>query len=201
MRKIIFICTILCAIYSCKSVKMMTNSELEILNNGGADVPMRVLLITDKQDSLVLRKKSSDIDIKKNKANLQLLIDRLKITMNEAMGVGIAAPQVGINKNVFLFTRIDKPDYPVEAVINPRIVAHSEEEVCFEGDGCLSIPDLSGNSKRWAWVEVEYYDIDNNLIRERIEGYSRKDGFTGVIFQHEYDHLQGVLFIDKLCDE
>lgn len=179
----------------------MTKSEIALINKEAVNVPMRVLFITNEQDSLILRKKSSDIKDIDNNKDLQLFIDRLKVTLSVENGVGIAAPQVGINKNIFLFMRIDKPGNPVQVAINPRIVAHSEETVCFENDGCLSVPDMSGNSNRWTWVDVEYRDQNNNLIQERLDGYSRRSNYTGVIFQHEYDHLQGTLFIDKLCDK
>ncbi|MFV0469895.1 MAG: peptide deformylase [Dysgonomonas sp.] len=179
----------------------MTKSEIALINKEAVNVPMRVLLITNEQDYLILREKSSDIKDIVNNKDLQLLIDRLKVTLSIENGVGIAAPQVGINKNIFLFMRIDKPGNPVQVAINPRIVAHSEETVCFENDGCLSVPDMSGNSNRWTWVDVEYRDQNNNLIKERLDGYSRRSNYTGVIFQHEYDHLQGTLFIDKLCDK
>lgn len=133
--------------------------------------------------------------------DLKLLINRLKTTMSAESGVGIAAPQVGIGKNIFLFSRINGTDYPVIVAINPKIVNHPTETVCFERDGCLSIPDVSGNSIRYAWVDVEYTDENGNLVQERLEGHSRESDFTGVVFQHEFDHLQGVLFIDKLCVE
>ena len=74
------------------------------------------------------------------------------------------------------------------------------ETICFEGDGCLSVPDLSGSTKRYAWIDVEYYNEKGELIKERLSGQSRGSDFTGVIFQHEFDHLQGILFIDRLFD-
>ena len=153
---------------------------------------------TDEEDSLFLRQKSIDIDIEKNKAELQLLIRRMRVTLDESSGVGLAAPQVGIGRNVFLFVRLDKPDYPVEVVINPQIVSHSDNVISFEGDGCLSIPDLWGVTDRYQSVSVKYYDENGKLIEEEITGHTRPDDFTAVIFQHEYDHLQGVLFIDRI---
>lgn len=180
----------------------MTKEEITLINDGTVDTPYRVLLTTDKEDSLFLRQKSSDIkteDITTNK-DLQLFIERLKLTLAEESGVGIASPQVGLARNLFLFMRLDKPGIPVEVAINPRIVGHPDEVICFENDGCLSIPDLSGNTKRYAWIDVEYYNENGELVKERLSGYSREGDFTGVIFQHEYDHLQGILFIDRLCE-
>lgn len=176
-----------------------SQNEKDLINSGTSETPFRVLKITDQQDSVFLKQKCSEIDNRTEYKDLSLLIDRLKTTMALEEGVGIAAPQVGVAKNVFLFTRIDKADYPVIAAINPKIVNHPEETICFERDGCLSIPGINGNSIRYPWVDVEYTDENGNLIQERLEGYSRETDFTGIVFQHEFDHLQGILFIDKLC--
>lgn len=180
----------------------MTVKEQEIVNASDVNTPFRVLQTDNIDDSLFLRKKSININIKNiaKDAQWQLFIQRLKLTMATEFGVGIAAPQVGVGRNLFLFTRIDKPGLPVVVAINPKIVNHSQETICFEGDGCLSIPNTSGTSRRYAWVEVEYYNENGEFIKERLSGSSRKGDFTGIVFQHEFDHLQGVLFIDKLCD-
>ncbi|NLJ01471.1 MAG: peptide deformylase [Bacteroidales bacterium] len=178
-----------------------TEREREIIYSGDRDTSFRVLLVTDPVDSLVLRMRSSDVDPHSiaGDESLQLLIQRLNVTMSEEGGIGIAAPQVGVLKNVFLLVRTDLPGQPTRAIINPKIVNSPEETVCFEGDGCLSIPDIRGNSLRFAWIDVEYWDEQGYLHREHLKGYSRTDHFPAVIFQHEYDHLQGVLFTDKIC--
>lgn len=187
--------------FSIKSMAQFTQNEKDLINSGTFETPFRVLKVTDEQDSILLRQKCSAIENISEPGDLQRLIDRLRATMTAESGVGIAAPQVGIAKNVFLFTRINKADYPVTVAINPKIVNHPQETICFERDGCLSIPGISGNSVRYPWVDVEYTDENGNLVQERLEGYSRETDFTGIIFQHEFDHLQGVLFIDKLCPE
>lgn len=187
--------------FSIKSMAQFTQNEKELINSGTAETPFRVLKVTNEQDSIFLRQKCSEIDNNTDHKDLSLLIDRLKTTMAAESGVGIAAPQVGIAKNVFLFTHINRADYPVIVAINPKIINHPKETICFERDGCLSIPGISGNSIRYPWVDVEYTDENGNLVQERLEGYSRESDFTGIIFQHESDHLQGVLFIDKLCPE
>jgi peptide deformylase len=178
----------------------MTKEEKALINSGKADESFRVLLTTNKEDSLTLRQRSKTIELKNDTNDLKLLIERLKVTLTVEEGVGIAAPQVGILRNLFIIVRVDKPGMPVEVVINPTIVSHSEGTVCFERDGCLSIPEISGNSVRYSWVEVEYFNENGEKIRERLTGHSRKDNFAAVIFQHEYDHLRGILFIDKLCN-
>lgn len=189
------------SLFSIKSMAQFTQNEKILINSGTTETPFRVLKVTDQQDSIFLRQKCSDIENINESEDLQLLIGRLKTTMAAESGVGIAAPQVGIARNVFLFTRIDKANYPVIVAINPKIVNHPEETICFERDGCLSIPGISGNSIRYPWVDVEYTDEKGNLVQERLEGYSRESDFTGIIFQHEFDHLQGILFTDKLCPE
>lgn len=197
--KLSLVLLIVLTLFSVKSMAQFTQDEKDLINSGTTETPFRVLKVTDQQDSIFLRQKCSDIENINESEDLQLLIDRLKTTMAAESGVGIAAPQVGIGRNIFLFTRIDKANYPVIVAINPKIVNHPEETICFERDGCLSIPGISGNSIRYPWVDVEYTDENGNLVQERLEGYSRESDFTGIIFQHEFDHLQGVLFIDKLC--
>lgn len=180
----------------------MTAVELELVNNGLSDTSFRVLNTDNKIDSVFLRRKCIDFsenDIKEN-VNLDLFIARLKRTLAEEMGVGIAAPQVGVGRNLFLFMRMDRPDRRIDVAINPKIVATSEQIIHFENDGCLSIPNRSGTTKRYAWVDVEYYNDKGEIVKERLSGVSREGDFTGVIFQHEFDHLQGILFVDRLCD-
>ncbi|NDV46505.1 peptide deformylase [Paludibacter sp. 221] len=177
----------------------MTKKEKDLIYSGDADTPLRVLLTTDEKDSLFLRQKSLDIKKVKDNEALQLLVQRMRVTLELENGVGLAAPQVGIGRNLFLFVRIDKPEYPVEVVVNPKITAHSEDMFCFDDDGCLSVPDASGTSLRYKWIEVEYLNEQGETIKEHLQGGSRFENFIGVIFQHEYDHLQGTLFTDKLC--
>lgn len=186
-----------------KSMAQFTSKEIALINSGSENMPFGVLLTTNEEDSLFLRKKCIDIDkdnIVGNK-DLELLIERMITTMDAESGVGLAAPQIGIGRNLFIFVRVDDPDYPIGVAINPRIINHPDETICFEGDGCLSIPNTSGNSIRYPWIEVEYTDPNGDLVQEKLEGFSRDDNFVGIIFQHEYDHLQGILFIDKLCTD
>lgn len=202
---ILLIATIsLLSFSACTKKQNMTEQELILINSGTEATPFRVLLTTSEKDSLFLRQKSIDVEdvegIARNN-DLQFFIKRLKLTMAVANGVGIAAPQVGIGRNIFAFMRIDKPELPVEIAINPKIVAHSTNQYCFEGDGCLSVPEESGNTLRYEWIDVEYYNEHGELIKERLNGGTRETDFTGVIFQHENDHLNGVLFVDRIVDE
>ena len=181
----------------------MTDGERELIHSGSIDEPFRVLQTNIEEDSLFLREKSVNFENVKTFVTDEdwlHFVERLKLTMAIESGVGIAAVQIGIHRNLFLFMRLDKSDRPVEVAINPRIVRHSEEVICFKDDGCLSVPDMSGDTKRYAWVDVEYYNEQGDLIKERLSGSSREGDFTGVIFQHEYDHLQGILYTDKLYE-
>jgi peptide deformylase len=200
-RLSVFVVLVAGLMWSSCNPELFSDIEKALIHEGDAGMPFRVLQITNVQDSMLLRTPSSDIKKAIIDPDFTLFIARLKTTLALEEGVGIAAAQVGILKNVFLFIRLDLPGTPVVVAINPRIVSHPAETVCFERDGCLSIPEVRGNSVRYPWVEVEYYNEQGILVHEKLEGYSRNNTFSAVIFQHEYDHLQGTLFIDKLCDE
>ncbi|NDW17345.1 peptide deformylase [Dysgonomonas sp. 216] len=178
-----------------------TEKEKIIINSNTLNTPFKVLSVYNEEEEIQLRTKSEDIDIDVDSILLNTLIERMKVTLDEEMGVGLAAPQVGIMKNIFLFVRIDLPDEPVAVAINPRILNHADKLICFDGDGCLSVPGQSGDSMRYPWIEVEYINEKGELIREKLYGHSRQDNFVAVIFQHEFDHLQGILYTDKLCED
>jgi peptide deformylase len=184
---------------SCKTMQPFAETDKSLIVSGTEETPFRVLQITNRQDSVLLRKSCDDLKNFAADSTFHLLIARMKKTLEVEKGVGIAAPQVGISKNLFLFMRLDLPDKPVHVVVNPKIVNHPDTTVCFERDGCLSIPGRSGNSVRYPWIDVEYRNEKGEKIRERLTGYSRQNSFTAVIFQHEYDHTKGILFTDKLC--
>jgi peptide deformylase len=111
-------------------------------------------------------------------------------TMRHAHGAGLAAPQVGVAKRLFV-VQISK-DQPVHIMINPWLSAWSEEDVQTGREGCLSFPELFANVKRFNFAKVTYRD-ENWQIRTQ-DGY----GFVARAFQHEIDHLDGKLFIDHL---
>ncbi|MBZ4665815.1 peptide deformylase [Mahella sp.] len=137
----------------------------------------------------ILRKKARPV-VKIDKRLLTLLDDMAE-TMKKAEGVGLAAPQVGILKRVVIIADMDE-DKIIE-LINPEIIAQSGEQVGLEG--CLSFPGMSGTVKRPEQVTVRAMDR-NGEIRE-ITG-------TGIIaraFCHEIDHLEGIVFLDKVIPE
>ncbi|CAE7659717.1 PDF1B [Symbiodinium sp. CCMP2592] len=114
-------------------------------------------------------------------------------------GCGLAAPQCGVNLRVMVYNyqRIAgegrKPEGEV-VFVNPRITAHSEEK-CEMLEGCLSFPNFGAPVVRPAWVEVQAVDLDGNPYTKRLEGDEAR------VFQHEYDHLDGIVYIDLVADE
>ena len=174
-----------------------TSLEESMILEGLAEDPMRVFSINNRSDSLLLRKRSRTINFFKDSILLSAFVQRLHATVTDpkSMGVGIAAPQVGILARIIWVQRFDKEGFPWECIINPNIVTYSEKtQTCPEG--CLSIPDKTAITNNRAYtITVEYQDIDGYQKKEEISA------FTSVIFQHEIDHLDGILFIDHLENE
>lgn len=128
---------------------------------------------------------------------IQKLIDDLIATVGQANGVGIAAPQVAQSYRLFIVASRPNARYPnapemePTAMLNPKIIAHSHEQV-LDWEGCLSIPGMRGIVPRYQAIEVEYTSRDGKLHRQEL-----KD-FVARIFQHELDHLDGIVFLDRL---
>ena len=122
---------------------------------------------------------------------LRQLAEDMAETMYDAPGVGLAAPQVGVLKRLIVLdcSASDEPDELIFAV-NPEIISGESESL--EEEGCLSVPGFWANVKRFAQVTMRYQDVEGNL-HERTA-----DGLLGVCMQHEIDHLQGLLFVDRL---
>ncbi len=131
---------------------------------------------------------------------IQTLIDRLLDTVKSANGVGIAAPQVNVSLQIMVIASRPNPRYPDAptmepiALINPEILSYSPElEKGWEG--CLSVPDFRGKVPRHLSITVSYFDRTGTRIETTFTG------FIARIFQHEYDHFQGIVFLDRLEDE
>ncbi len=140
-----------------------------------------------------LRQKAQPMD--PTDPELPQLVADLWDTMRAADGVGLAAPQIGVSKRVFVIDArpLQSPeDPPFEGVfINPEVMERSEETFIYE-EGCLSIPSIREKVARPTSVRVRYWDLSGTLHEVTYEG------IIGRIFQHEYDHLEGKLFIDYL---
>jgi peptide deformylase len=144
----------------------------------------------------ILRQPAQDVEFPLSPDSQQLIID-LMHTAELANGVGIAAPQVSASLNLFILASRPSPRYPhaptmePTAIINPKIIDRSSENIG-GWEGCLSIPDQRAIVYRAQWVEVEYLNMRGELQHKRFSD------FVARIFQHEYDHLHGVLFVDHV---
>ncbi len=167
-----------------------TKAERQIIDNSG-DV---MYVTTMPGDSAVLRAQSKDLSAKELKSErFRKLIGKMLTTVQDPSqnGVGIAAPQVGINRRIVCVQRFDKEGEPFEAYVNVKLDSLWGEKVSGR-EGCLSLPGLRGYVSRYQSVLVSYID------RETLQ--PRKDtvhGYTAVIFQHECDHLDGILYTDR----
>ena len=145
----------------------------------------------------VLKRKADEIAA--DYPNLKDMIKNMFQTMYAASGVGIAAPQVGVSIRVFVVDtmqldekRKSSPNTGIKkAFINATILEETGEEWKYE-EGCLSIPGIRKDVYRNAQVKIKYFDEEFNEI---IETY---DGINARVIQHEYDHIEGILFTDKL---
>lgn len=144
----------------------------------------------------VLKKKAENID--KDYPNLQELIKNMWDTMYEAHGVGLAAPQIGLSIRLFVIDTIqiekdEKPDHIgfKKVFINAEKLDENGEKWAYE-EGCLSIPNIRGEVMRQPNLKLRYFD--ENFV-EHIEDF---DGVNARVIQHEYDHIDGILFTDLL---
>ena len=164
----------------------------------GQPAVMRVLTVEDEADMKVLRTPCRDLSARELADPLyaELAAKMLAtVTSPEQDGVGIAAPQVGVSRNVIAVQRFDKEGEPFEVYPNIRITAF-RGEMEPGPEGCLSVPGRRGKVLRWRDIDICYTSPETGQeVSERVEG------FTAVIFQHETDHLQGILYTDKLVQE
>jgi peptide deformylase len=134
-------------------------------------------------EDVVLREKAKPV--KNINQNILKLLDNMSDTMYSNKGVGLAAPQIGVSKRVIV---LDAGEGLIE-LINPEVLKASGKEI--DNEGCLSLPGLIGEVKRAAHVVV------SGLNREGQEVKIEAGGFCARVLQHEIDHLDGILFIDK----
>ena len=149
----------------------------------------------------LLKKRSVNID--KNYPDLKILIRDMYETMYNASGVGLAAPQIGKGIRLFIIdtSAFDNEEFESNSgfktksvkktFINPEIISESGDLKSFE-EGCLSIPNLRENINRRSEIKMKYQDENFNIHQDSF------DGIVARVIQHEYDHLEGVLFTDKI---
>lgn len=138
----------------------------------------------------VLKQKA--LKVEKVDDSMRSFLDDMLETMYADAGVGLAAPQVGVLQRVVVIdvAREDEEPHPIY-MVNPEIVWKSDEKVCGE-EGCLSVPEQRAEVERYASVKVKYLDY-NGLKQELLA-----EGFLAIAVQHELDHLDGVLYIDRI---
>ena len=150
---------------------------------------MAILSILTAPDPL-LKKKC--VDVAEVSDDIRTLLDDMVETMYDAPGIGLAAPQVGILKNVIVLDVSDDDEEPAPMkMVNPKVVWASEELSTYE-EGCLSVPQSYADIERPARVRVQYLDEAGK------ECEIEADGMFATCVQHEMDHLQGTLFIDHM---
>lgn len=150
-------------------------------------------IVTVGEDNSVLREKARRV--RKVDLSIQMLIDDMVETMRAAPGVGLAAPQVGVPLRVIVVETPEAEDQPgsgkLYTLVNPEIIRASDEVE--EGEeGCLSIPGWIGLVERHVWVTVKGLDRKGREVRIKAQN------FLARVLQHEIDHLNGVLFTDRL---
>jgi peptide deformylase len=164
----------------------------------------RILRIDNPDDKKILKGRAREVKLP-HPGIKQLVADMFE-TMRAANGVGLAAPQIGLPLRLLVIetpavfekqddgTEVEVESSETFTVINPEIIKSSKEEINWN-EGCLSIPGWYGDVPRPAWVTVEYTDLDGRRMRVR-----RADSWLGRILQHEIDHLEGILFTERMQD-
>ena len=170
----------------------LTKQERAVISGQGQ--VMRVLTVDNQDDSLFLRGKSIDFSDRDMKSRaFRELAGKMVSTVTDPSqdGVGIAGPQVGLARRIIAVQRFDKEGEPFEVYPNVRIESFSGDIVSGQ-EGCLSVPGERGSVPRYSVVVVSYKDpLTLRTVRDTVEG------FTAVIFQHETDHLDGILYTDR----
>ena len=145
----------------------------------------------------VLRKRAKEID--EDYENLQQIIADMFETMRYSDGIGLAAPQIGLSIRLIVIdaSPLEDEEDPslqdfIKVFINPEIIEEEGEEWLFN-EGCLSVPTLREEVSRKPNIRIQYYDENFNFLDERYDGTKAR------IIQHEYDHLNGILFTDRVA--
>ena len=123
------------------------------------------------------------------------IIHNMTETMLDAKGIGLAAPQVHINKQIIIFRNPDEDqenEIKITALINPKL-RKIDDATDNQWEGCLSIPGMLGMVKRFSKIQYEGFDMQGKMISKKVEGLHAR------VVQHEYDHLMGILYINRLA--
>lgn len=160
----------------------------------------KVLRIREVGDP-ILNTICEEVDVKNINSEIVEDIEDLKATLNFTEGFGIAAPQAGINKRIVIIqvdsskcTYNDCEDVPTTVMINPTWRKLSDETT-IEFEGCLSVPSIRGKVERYKNIEVTYYNENGEKIVKEVKGFTARD------IQHECDHLDGIVFLEKVTEK
>ena len=145
-----------------------------------------VMLKIIKYPNIILRKTAQTITSFDTK--LKKISEEMYDIMLSDDGIGLAGPQVNINQRIIIIGKLDHQAYSV--YLNPEITYFSKDKEIGE-EGCLSLPHIFGLVKRSKKIHLKYYDLDGQKVKEKIKG------LKATVIQHEIDHLNGILFIDK----
>lgn len=200
MKKLLSLVILFAVVTACTTTQkvskedqgLLTDTEMEFINSlGEKNIP--VVHNNTKEGDKILRKVSKKV--KMGAPGYDILEKKMMQALKEEKGVGIAGPQIGVNRRIVIVQRLDKELKPFEFYYNPVILEMNGEMI--EGwEGCLSVPSGFGKVKRQHDIRIEYdVMVDGKVTRKQ----EQIVGFVAVIFQHEIDHLDGVLFIDKKC--
>lgn len=170
----------------------LSEQELSIIMD--SDSLMKVYRMDVPEDSIILRNVSVDFtDADLQSEAFATLAAKMVYTVTDPSqdGVGIAGPQVGLNRRVVAVQRFDKPGNPFEVYPNARLDS-LWGEMTHRSEGCLSVPGKGGVVPRYSKVLVSWKDVETlETVRDTVKG------FTAIIFQHEIDHLEGTIYTDK----
>jgi peptide deformylase len=180
--------------HSPSNIIRLHSSMKEEVDPGKVDgTDLRVL----KYPAPSLRAENKEITEEELKSgDIKQIAKEMFLVMYATEGVGLAAPQVGINKCLMVYNETgDKKKWMQEVImVNPKIVEYSEAKD-IESEGCLSFPGMNGDVERSKWIKVEAQNIRGKKFKKKFKGWEAR------IFQHEYDHLDGVLYPDRLTEE
>lgn len=157
----------------------------------------KILKIREVGDS-VLNKVSTEVDMKNINSDILEIVEDLKATLKFGTSLGIAAPQIGLNKRIIVvgakrenIKYNDAEEIPITVMINPTWKNLSEDtDVQYEG--CMSVPSIRGKVERYRDIEITYYNEFGEKIVKQIHGFFAR------LVQHECDHLDGIVFLDKV---
>lgn len=190
-KTILFSVAVIAAMQGCG----LTRKEKEIINGQGP--VMHVLTIGNEAEYAVLRAKSADFSARDLRSEeFRTLVEKMISTVTDPSqdGVGIAAPQVGLNRRLIIVCRMDLPGEPYLPYANAYIESTWGDTLTVR-EGCLSIPGLRGNVPRPEFATVRHTDPETLEVKvDTVKGYVAR------IFQHEVDHLNGILYTDRTND-